>query len=72
MTENKPYWLVREAGKQHGVMTVQLDEAITAEKALEIAGERFEKDFGLYAPGNLEAVLCKLEYHNGAPVVTEL
>jgi hypothetical protein len=53
-------------------MTVQLDEAITAEKALEIAGERFEKDFGLYAPGNLEAVLCKLEYHNGAPVVTEL
>ena len=68
----KPYWLIREAGKTSGIMTVQLDEAITADKALEIASKKFIEDYGLYAPDNMEAVLCVLEYSDGDPVVTEL
>jgi hypothetical protein len=69
--ERKPYWLIREPGKLHGLMTIEVDEAITAEKALEIARERFEEDFKLHAPA-MEAVLVKLTYRNGDPVVTEL
>jgi hypothetical protein len=67
----QPYWLIREPGKTHGIMTIQLDEAITDGKAIEVAREKLEKEYHLFAP-EIEAVLVILEYHDGEPVVTEL
>lgn len=67
-----PYWLVREPGKAHGIGTVQLDEAITSAKALEVFRARPEVAMLITATHPLEAVLVTLRYEAGQPVVEEV
>lgn len=64
MTRENPYWLIKTPDTNHGIGTVELDEAITSQRALEVFKEREEhtiKVFGMDA-SSLSATLVTLRY----------
>jgi hypothetical protein len=53
-TEFVPYWLLHEPGKNHGFATVDLDSAITSERAIEVWREANAEDIRIMGLDHLE------------------
>ena len=59
-----PYWLIREVGISHGLGTVSFDDAVTAEKAIEVWRENNVDGAELFDLFSIEveAVVATLTY----------
>jgi hypothetical protein len=49
-----PYWLIYEPGKGHGIATIDLDSAITPERASEVWREVNAEDIRIMGLDHLE------------------